>query len=128
MAFGEDKTLDGELCKTVQVSVNKQQFAKLAEALTEDIPALLGDAAKGMTEFQLLLIQRMAKGIFTGLDAEGSFLFYIQPSTGRIVQIETVMDMANPFGSRLPGANPRVVTKSKWTLYGFGEPVESISP
>jgi hypothetical protein len=128
ISFEEDKEIGGEMCRGIAVTVSRDEFAELAGKLTEDIPALLGDAAKGMSDFQLLLMQRFARGIFTGLQAEGSFTFYVQPATGRIVRIETRIDMANPYGSRAPGANPRVRTTSFWRLHDFGAEVKSISP
>jgi hypothetical protein len=124
-SFGEDKVIGGETYQAVKAAIDKEQFAELAGALTDDIAELLGDAVKGMSELQLLLIQRFVKGIFTGLDAEGSFTFYIQPSTGRIIQIETKMDMVNPYGSRIPGANPRVKTESAWRLSDFGKEIKN---
>jgi hypothetical protein len=92
------------------------------------VAALLGEAAKGMSELQLLLVQRLALGIFMGLDAEGSFTFYIRPSNGRIVQIESEIDIANPYGSRAAGANPRIKSQTLWRLAGFGEDIVSALP
>jgi hypothetical protein len=128
ISFGEDKKISGVTCRAVKASINKQQFAELAEALTENITELLGDAVKGMNALHLIIIQQFARGIFMGLDAEGSFTFYIHPTNGRIVQIETEMDIVNPYGSKAAGANPRVSSQAGWQLYDFGKAVKSVMP
>jgi hypothetical protein len=125
---GEEKIIGGELCQGLTVEIDRSQFTELAEKLTEDVAALLGDAAKGMSDFQLALFQRFAKGIFVGLEGGGSVTFYINPTHGRIVFIESLIDMANPYGSRAVGANPRIKSQSHWYLYDFGELITSVVP
>jgi hypothetical protein len=126
MTFGTDALVLRSDCYTVNIDINRRQFSQLAAVLTADIPALLGDAARGMSAFQLALIQRFAQGIFTGLDADLSFVVYIQKDTGRILRIESQMDMANPYGSRLPNANPRVVSEATVNLVDFGRAVTRV--
>jgi hypothetical protein len=119
MVFGEPDT--------ITVTVSRTQFAELAGKLTEDITALLGEAFQGMSELQLMLLQRFIRGIFIGLEAEGMFTFYIDPATGRITQTKTQMEMTDPYGSRVPGANPKVKSQANWYLIDFGPAIEPVN-
>lgn len=125
---GTDVSIDGVPCQTVRVDISRSRFQALASELTKDITVLLGAAAKGMTESQLTLTQKFAQGMLSGLDAEAHYIFYIEKETGRIQRISANMDMANPYGSRVPGAESRVQTKSTITLYDFGQDITRVTP
>jgi hypothetical protein len=122
ISFGET----GGEHTVVNVTLNREQYAAVVGALTDDVKTLLGAMADGMSDTQLIIIKAFARSLLVSLDAEMSFEFIIDSKTQLITQINTQSDMADPFGQY--GAGLRMKTDSSIQLTDFGYEVERIEP
>jgi hypothetical protein len=126
ISFGKDVTEGDAEYKTVELELDREQYADLVDTLTGDIKNLLGAMAEGMSEFQLRLLQNFAKGMLGSLDAKMSFQFLIDADTGLIAQINTSSDMADPYGAVEAGI--RIKTAASILLTDFGKEITRIEP
>ena len=128
MSFGEDEVIRDAECFAIDIKISRAQYKSLVEELTNDIAALLGPAAKGMSAMQRGLIKTFARGMLGGLDASLNYTFYIDKGTLRIMQIEANLDMINPNGSRRPGSVSRIRSESSLRLFDYGQNAIRIVP
>lgn len=127
LSYGADADVNGADCRTVKADINRVRFPALAEELTRDVNLLLGSAAEGMTEQQLMLLQKFAQGMLANLDAEAHYTFYIEKESGRVTRIEARMDMSDPYGDKAPGKLSRIKSQSHVELYDFGKAVTRVT-
>jgi hypothetical protein len=118
------EAVDGQTA--VNVTLSREQYAAVVEALTDDVKTLLGVMADGMSDTQLMLIKVFARSLLQGLDAEMAFEFIIDNETLLITRINTRSDMADPFGRNEMGS--RMTTDSSVRLTDFGYEAERIEP
>jgi hypothetical protein len=80
----------------IGITLTRQQFTALFNEWTSDLRTLLGAAADGVSDTEISLMRRMFRTVLSGLEAQGTFTFRIDPQTGAITRIETEIRTVDP--------------------------------